>query len=555
MMLGVEGLGHMMGIKIMKRILFATIFFIGAMPMAFANNLNVSNLNVLNVDTASGTMTFTCDVTQDNSWRNNNNHDAVWLFMKYSTDAGQTWNHASMFGYGTNPAGFSAGNNFSLIVPNDGKGFFLQRSDFGNGHINVQGLKFVWNYAQDNVPASVASAANTIHKIFGMEMVYIPQGAFYAGDGNSSSDFHFKAGSSDNNPWYIQSENAITTTNAPSNGYFYQSTGATGENSNGDIFLVPASYPKGYAPFYMMKFELTEGQWIGFFNTLTTAAKVNRDITSGNLGGKNSDGVVKRNTISWDASNPTSKAISLRPSRPVSFVSWPDVAAYAAWSGLRPITELEFEKATRGKDIAPTLDEFAWGNATYTSVATTDITPDSDENGTEALASSANLNRNSLGFSSGDGRSVGIAQGQSGPLRAGIFAANSTNRINSGSGFYGNMEISGNLAEPVVTIGRSQGRQFLASHGNGQLTTLSGYEGNATNIDWPGIDNINASRGISGTIGIGYRGGDFASSNIRTYQLSSRTFAAKDPDSLGFYQRYDAGFGVNQGGRLGRSAP
>ena len=544
-----------MVVKSMNRIFLALAIYFCAMPVVFANNLNITNLNVANIDTASGTITFTCDVTQDNSWHNNINFDAVWLFMKYSTDAGQSWSHASMFGYGTNPAGFTAGNNFALIVPTDEKGFFLQRTDFGSGTITVKGLKFVWNYAQDGVSAAVAQAANTVHKIFGVEMVYVPQGAFYAGDGNSSSDYRFKAGSSDNNPWYVPSENAITTTNTSTNGYFYQSSGAINENSSGDIFLVPASYPKGFASFYLMKYELTEGQWVSFFNTLSPAAKANRDITSASLGGKNSDGVVKRNTIAWDASKSTSNATTLRPSRPVSFVSWPDVAAYASWSGLRPITELEFEKAARGKDIAPVVDEFSWGSANYTAVGTTDITPDADENGTETLSGSANLNRNNLGFTTGDGRLSAIAQNQAGSLRAGIFAANSANRINSGAGYYGNMELSGNLAEPVVTIGRSQGRQFLASHGNGQLSILPGYEGNAVNTDWPGIDNSNASRGITGTIGIGYRGGDFASSNIRTYQLSSRTYASKDPDSLGFYQRYDPGFGVNQGGRLGRSAP
>ena len=62
------------------------------------------------------------------------------------------------------------------------------------------------------------------------------------------------------------------------------------------------------------------------------------------------------------------------------------------------------------------------------------------------------------------------------------------------------MELSGNLAEPVVSIGRNQGRQFLASHGNGQLSVLPGYEGNATNTDWPGIDGTTA-RGVTGATG------------------------------------------------------
>ena len=234
-----------------------------------------------------------------------------------------------------------------------------------------------------------------------------------------------------------------------------------------------------------------------------------------------------------------------------------DVAAYAAWSGLRPISELEFEKAARGKDIMAIVDEYAWGTNTNSVPSAGDINPaNADEDGNETIINgSANLSRNALGYSSGDGRTGANAENQAGPLRAGIFAGNSINRISSGAGFYGNMELSGNLAEPVVTIGRQQGRQFLSTHGSGQLNTFAGYEGNATNTDWPGIDNVNANRGITGTIGIGYRGGDFATTNIRAFQISSRTYAAKDPDSQGYYQRYDPNFGVYQGGRLGRSAP
>lgn len=523
---------------------------------AFANNLEITNLNVAAVDTASGTMTFSCNIAQDNSWKTTTNNDAVWVFMKYSIDGGATWSHASMAGSGSNPDGFSAPNSFEVIVPQDQKGFFLQRTDYGAGRISAEGVKFVWNYAQDGVSPATAQAANTIHKIFGLEMVFVPQGAYYAGDGNSSSEFGFKQGSGDTEPWYVQSENAISTTNAAADGYYYQGTGASGENASGDVFLIPASFPKGYAAFYLMKYELNEGEWVSFFNTLSPAAKQRRDITSAHLGGKSSSGVVNRNTISWDASKPTSPAATLRPARPVSFVGWPDVAAYAAWSGLRPMTELEFEKAARGKDIMSVADELAWGAISYTAVGPADISPSgSDENGGETVSSAANLNRNALGFSSGDGRSSGPAENQAGPLRTGIFAAGAANRISAGAGFYGNMELSGNLAEPAVTVGRVQGRQFLGTHGSGQLTTLAGYEGNASNTDWPGVDSANPNRGVNGTVGIGYRGGDFASPNIRAFQVSSRTYAAKDPDSQGFYQRYDAGSSVFQGGRLGRTAP
>ena len=541
---------------VIKRVALSIALILLATSFAYANNLQLSNLNVVSTNTAAQTMTFSFDLSQENSWRTTNNYDAIWIFMKYSTDGGVTWNHATMAGNGINPAGFVAADHFQMDVPSDQRGLFFHRSDFGTGTISVTNAQFVWDYRQDGLSTAVAASANTIHKVFGIEMVYIPTGSFYVGDGNSSADFHLKTGSAENNPWYIQSENAISTANVASGGYYYVGTGASGENNSGDSFLIQSSFPKGYHDFYLMKYELTEGQWVSFFNTLSNAAKMNHDVTSVNLGGKNSQGIVHRNTIGWDSSNPSSKATTLRPSRAMSYISWPDVAAYAAWAGLRPMTELEYEKAARGKDIAPIADEYVWGNTLATAVSSADITPASgDENGTEVIQNgSANLSRNSLGFTTGDGRSGGMADNQSGPLRGGIFAATSNNRINSGAGFYGNMELSGNLAEPVVTIGRAQGRQFLGTHGSGQLTTTVGYEGFAQNTDWPGIDPLNANRGVRYTAGIGYRGGDFSSSNIRAFEISSRTYAASDPDTLNCFQRYDASCGVYYGGRLARTA-
>lgn len=540
-------------------------FFIFLVAVAFsliivenssANNLKFDNFEVYSANTASNLITFTADISWDNSWKTVNNYDAVWVFLKYSTDGGATWSHATMGGSGLNPNGFNAPSGFDIIVPQDQRGFFIQRSGLGSGQASAGKARFVWNYGQDNLTDAVATASNTINRIFGIEMVYVPEGSFYAGDGNSSSDYRFKQGTSDNDPWYIQSESAITTTNSTTDGFYYQSAGAAGENANGDIFIVPTSFPKGHHAFYMMKYELTEGQWVGFFNTLSTAEKANRDVTSSNNGGKGTDDVANRNTISWDSTLPKSDAHTSRKDRPMSYISWPDLLAYADWAGLRPSTELEFEKAARGVDIAPIADELAWGKSTYTDVQANEISPNTDETGTETVSNgSADLNRNSLGWTSGDGRVGGDAEGQKGPLRAGIFAGNSTSRVTSGAGYYGNMELSGNLSEMVVTLGNAQGRQFLGTHGDGKLSSVANYEGNATNIDWPGINTTDSAYGVTGTSGSGYRGGDFNSANIRLFQISTRTNASKNPDSEGKLQRYDASFGVFQGGRLVRTAP
>jgi len=545
-----------------KNIFLAIILCLVPMSFAWASNLQLSGLDEVSANTAAGTITFSFNLSQDNSWRNQTNYDAIWIFMKYSTDGGATWHHASMAGSGVNPSGFTIPTQFQgqfeIMVPADQKGFFVQRSGQASGSIALTGVQFVWNYALDGLTAAMAIAANTLHTIYGIEMVYIPQGAFYAGDGssNSSTEYAFTQGSTVTTPWYIQNENAIQTTGGASGTYYYQNTGAKGDEfPAGASFLIPASFPKGYGAFYLMKYAITEGEWVAFFNTLPATAKPYRDITSGlaKTGGKNSQSVVNRNTIAWNATIPTSAATTLRPSRPISFVSWPDVAAYAEWAALRPITELEYEKAARGADNPAVPGEYVWGSTSFTTPNPGDINPNTDENGAETLNDAANINANSLSWTSGDGRTGGIAAGQSGPLRVGIFAAsvsNSTNpRVSVGAGFYGNMELSGNLAEPVVTVGRPEGLNFQGTNGTGNLTAL----GFATNADWPGIDPTPAN-GIDGTIGIGYRGGDFQSPNSTIYATSARTYAVKDPDSQGCVERYDASCGVFQGGRLGRNA-
>ena len=524
--------------------------------VSFSNNLTINNFRMSTIKKVENTITYSCDVKWDNSWRTVDNYDAVWVFLKYSTDGGLVWRHASMSKRGVLPSGFKVSPGFEIIVPSDEKGFFLQRTDLSLGNISVDGVEFVWDYGQDGLTDNEAMAANTINKIFGIEMVYIPEGSFHLGDGSGALDYHFKQGSSDQDPWYIENEEAITTTLGASNGYYYQSSEVSEESMTGDVFIIPTSFPKGYAGFYQMKYELTEGQWVSFFNTLTIEQKVNRDITSSVEGGKGSDDVITRNTVQWDSTKPQFDAFTRRSSRPVSYVSWPDVLAYADWSGLRPLTEFEYEKSARGVDIVAIANEYAWGKTIYNQAGVSEIFPNGDEDGEKQIFDgAANINANRLSWSSGDGRTGGIAEGQVGPLRVGIFAENSTSRTTSGAGYYGVMEMSGNLSEMLVSVGNVSGRSFLGTHGDGILSNVSGYEGNATNLDWPGMNTIDSVRGVTGTVGSGYRGGSFNSSDVRHFSISNRMYASSDPDSLGYAQRYDTSFDIFGGGRLGRSRP
>ena len=58
------------------------MFYISmALPAAWGSNLQLGNLDEVSVNTAAGTMTFSLNLTQDNSWYGTYNNDAVWVFM------------------------------------------------------------------------------------------------------------------------------------------------------------------------------------------------------------------------------------------------------------------------------------------------------------------------------------------------------------------------------------------------------------------------------------------------------------------------------------------
>src|SRR5208283_3726 len=206
------------------------------------------------------------------------------------------------------------------------------------------------------------------------------QGAFYAGDYTSTASLNSGTGAT---PWHIASENAIPVSNG---GYQYVSAGNSGEFATGASFTIPAAFPKGYNAFYVMKYGINEGQWVEFINSLPAAERLNRDINDTNH--KNSQNVVNRNTIS--CSGTPLLCSTQRPARAVGFLSWMDLAAFLAWDALRPMSELEFEKMSRGP-LLPSAGEYVWGNQTIASAAAMSGTT---EDGTETIIAPANANAN-----------------------------------------------------------------------------------------------------------------------------------------------------------------
>jgi formylglycine-generating enzyme required for sulfatase activity len=489
-------------------------------------NIKITNPTLGTLSGGSTTVSF--DVTWSNSWRHTdpgapapNNWDAAWVFVKYRKNGGD-WAHASLndsghsMGTGT-AATYSVGypdtNSSFNIATNPGVGVFLYRSGDGSGTFSLTGAGLSWNYAQDGVATN-----DTVEiRVFGIEMVYVPDGSFFAGD-NATSTASFRQGSTDVDPWYIGSEAAITTGDQAGSGngigeidpeYRYVSFSNGGEDTTGATFTVPADFPKGHRSFYSMKGEISQGQWVAFFNTLTSSQKGARDITISS--GKNSDDEVYRNNLSWiagDATLPDRGSSATYATVAMNYISWADLIAYLDWAGLRPMSELEFEKAGRGPYRAVAA-EYAWGTTSITQAT-------SISNG--GTSSEATVNAANCVY--------GPAAGVQGPMRVGAMAYGDATRIASGAGYYGIMDLSGNLWERAVTVGNSTGRGFNGSkHGNGGLTA----SGNGDTPTWPGVDAVGSGlRGGSWNAGAGY-----GQLSHRLYAAATRTYRANSTGGRG----------------------
>lgn len=498
---------------------------------AYANNLVIKNVRISNV--ASGSATIQFDISQDNSWRFSPQlHDAAWVFVKYSVDGGD-WKHANLsttalpsVDFGSIAAGSTA---LTATVPSDNAGAFLFRGAEGNGNLSTSGVKF--NITGDSLDPS----KNIAVKVFGLEMVYIPQGAFYLGPQGTFGNAFYKYNAADptvkTNPYLVTSEGAINV--GTEEGKLYYSLGINDSHAQ-----IPDAYPKGYQAFYIMKYELTQGQYRDFLNTLTrtqqagrlryyssyptwaytvsvgTTTLNERYVLSRTTTSKYRNGIRCRAT--FDANKPLTFYCDLNGNDSPNetndgeyiacgFLKMRDLFAYADWAGLRPMTEFEFVKAARGTAY-PVPDEYVWGTTNYTDAI--GITSPGAIN--ERATNSGHLNS--------------YFSGQVGPMRSGFAATNNSSRQQSGSSFYGAMELGGNLRGMIAIASGAAGRALSGNyHGNGILnsdgeTDISNwnslYPVGITSIGGGFFDGreaayISSRSGINnGVFTAGYNGGD-----------------------------------------------
>jgi formylglycine-generating enzyme required for sulfatase activity len=423
--------------------------------------------------------TLSITVAWDHAWNlatGPGNHDAVWLFAKVMRNG--EWEHLQLAPQ-ADAHRVNATGRIAIDPDAQGRGVMLRTTRAGDGDIAETQLQL--QLAEPIVAGDFEIA------IYGIEMAWVPTGPFWIGDG--ASNFCLRD-SATGQPYFVASEAAVPA----------DALTASGANPPGGPLA--ANFPKGYSGFYLMKYEISQQQYADFLVSLTYAQQAARmgagpDAPLGAhalaMGNAYRNGLL----ISQPGVAPATPAIigcnadAADPffseddgqNRACNWVNWLDVAAYLDWAALRPITELEFEKACRGP-LAPVAWEFAWGTDSIVD-ANTIL---NDGMATEGVAETATPTAG-LG-------SHGYA-GVQGPLRCGFGAHASSDRLQAGAGYYGHMELSGNLWEFCVTT-RSAGLGFDGQHGDGLLSAT----GDANEPRWPDAD------------GVGYKGGGWNSGVI-----------------------------------------
>jgi hypothetical protein len=250
------------------------------------------------------------------------------------------------------------------------------------------------------------------------------------------------------------------------------------------------NFPTG-SGYWCMKYELSQAAYRDFLNTLTVAQQTTRTAnpptsatgTSALTTAPEVGRMYIEIAVPASGSTPavygcdyTNNNIYDEPGDgeyvACNFLSLGDVAAYLDWCGMAPLTEIVYERICRGHTNAAAnaavTGEYAWGTTTI-NAAVLGVTSPGAANELISGASTTAGNANYSG------------SGLASPHRTGVFATATSNRITSGSSFFGVMDMRGNLGEPCITIGNVAGRSFVRSWGDGILSTI----GNATDVPWP----------------------------------------------------------------------
>ena len=497
---------------------------------------------------AAGQSSVTFDLAWDHSWRaawdvTADQHggtgtlkleswDAAWVFVKFRKLGAEGYSHATL---STNAADHSvpAGAALDIGPSDDGKrgvGAFVYRAAAGSAASDFRGVTLRWLHEVDGVENPGAVDV----KVLAIQMVYVPQCAFWAGDGttrNTPGQFpvgdtdlkrqhhgyihlvtgQFSAGDTAE-PFRVESENALTL-----GGQSKKNLGnreglgmlRTDDFTSFVTRTLPARFPKGYAASYCMRHEVTRGEYAAFLDSLSfeqqgrvTAKGKGPDSPVGTLVFAPDDPQGIKIVVPGKGPAAPAAYGTDAPHLVCNYLTWTEGLQYANWAGLRLMTELEYEKACRGP-LKPVPNEYAWG---------TDRTP------------------------------------------AANAPAPDGDRVTARASYWGIMGLSADPGERTVTVGNRFGRRFAGTHGDGTLAQPARAEElrDKPHAGWHGLS----------IVGIGHRGGaryaggiiskmDQVYENLRL-RTSDRSRATGEHPSLLFHPRQQY---CTSGFRFARTAP
>lgn len=429
---------------------------------------------------SDGTAYVRFDLYWEHSWKDSRraNWDAAWVFIKsYYADL-KEWNHLYIDNDPSAHTYASANAPMLMEFPEESimgfprcPGFFIHRRDIGNGANDIKGIKIKFNYLDHGY----APTDTIVVSVFAIEMVYIPKSTYVLGDGVSTKTLRT-----------IGSDISVGLGQQVSDMGII--TGETGWTFNGTP--IPDEYPKGFEAFYVMKHEISQHAYVDFLNTLTydqqrvrvpvapTAADKSwamsygsyasnftqyRNyirIRNGSVGGTAAVYGHSIDGTNWDREDNGGNIAC-------NFLNWDDGLAYLDWAALRPMTEMEFEKAGRGHKRV-IRGEYAWAFKAGYPVPATNPFIDA------GLASE--VSRDPLANYLETGKAPWV-------MRCGAFAKDSTTRYEAGATYYGVMNMSDNLWERCVNVSTEDGRSFVPNNGDGMISMM----GTADVEGWPPV--------------------------------------------------------------------
>lgn len=474
----------------MKKLILTSVVALLGFSTLQASDIKIKSKGVTTINTQNKTGIVSFDIDWNYSWRTGNgegglasgdvacptcpnNHDAIWVFAKYrkQTSPGvfSDWTHLKLESTGhSGPSGsvvkvglVDEKASFNATT-NPGVGVFVYRADRGllntNNSIGFKDLNLNFSLESNGLQTSDQIQI----RLFGIEMTYVTPGSYQLG--SAGSEVNKFRDASNNSAVTISGTNSLSNVR-----YLVGSTLTQLGNLN-------PNYPIAVEGYYMMKYEISQAQYVAFLNTIPASA------ASANYTDSIQNNIVSDSfQINLNAGVYTTPY----PFYPMMYMKWSNICNYLAWAGLRPTSEFEFEKAARGP-ISSLSGEYAWGDTTLPVLQ-------GGAGGSNRLyiiydnrvqkvyyfrcKGGSAPNQNTGGFANNctatDTVNV-VFWANYGNYYTHILPLSTFTRINttrkfSGSGFYGIYELSGNIGELCLPITNTT---YDGKHGNGSISSI-----------------------------------------------------------------------------------